>query len=106
MNEDTKTQPADAGRRLSEGLGPLVEFSQKWGPAATHGAYPAWQRELMAAIEAVLAAERERWASACRGAIHAAAEAGNAEAMRLISELHQRLIGPNVRANPDKEAKP
>lgn len=23
MNEDTKTQPADAGRRLSEGLGPL-----------------------------------------------------------------------------------
>lgn len=32
MNEDTNTQPADAGRRLSDQLGPL--------PARTH--FPGW----------------------------------------------------------------
>jgi hypothetical protein len=45
-----------------------------------------------AAVREMLTAERERFASLCRGAIHAAAESGSADALRLISELHQRVL--------------
>jgi hypothetical protein len=31
--------------------------------------------------------------------MHAAAESGSAEALRLIGELHQRVLGPNAAAN-------
>lgn len=53
----------------------------------------------------VEAAERERCASLCRGAIHAAAESGNAEAVRLISELHQRVLRLNGPVEPDPTAR-
>ena len=45
------------------------------------------------------AAERARCASLSRGAIYAALEAGSADAMRIICELHQRLTDPNVAIN-------
>jgi hypothetical protein len=57
-----------------------------------------------AAVREMLAEERERCASLCRGAIHAAAESGNAEAVRLISELHQRVLRLNVRAKRGQTA--
>jgi hypothetical protein len=41
-------------------LGPVVEFSQKWGMAIEHGTYPAWERDMRSALDAAVAAERER----------------------------------------------
>ena len=73
----------------------VIGAGKQW----THEHIAAVEQELWRALDDERAAERERCASLCRGAMHAAAESGSAEALRLIGELHQRVLGPNAAAN-------
>ena len=78
----------------SEELGPLPPASAF---SLTRSVYTAEDMHYYALQERT--AERERCASLSRGAIYAALEAGSADAMRIICELHQRLTDPNVAIN-------
>lgn len=61
MNEDTQTQPADEGRRLSDQLGPLPDAMTDY---PDHGEKTWREEDLRAYAMQERAAERERWKQA------------------------------------------